>query len=354
MGNIKINSHTLSFTLVPDYIIESLIKNMSSNSIKVVLVLLNLVKKNEDISTEKISNISGILEEYVYESLTELNEYGLIRTTNSNQLEFELVWDNNKLSWENDDNEALEEKNNISNNLEKASNLDNEKSSNTLVDTSFQELAQEVEIMMGTTLNPSMNRLLISLREDFNFPDEVILMLVNHCVQKRKTNVKYMEQIAINWKEKGINTLDEVNSAIKDYEEKWIKYRKALNYMGLKAEYISQPHERLLDKWFNEYKFKDEIVQKAADITILNLGKAEIPYMEAILADWYKYGVKTVKDIENLDTIKLNKKNNTASNNTYNKNAKSKNNSNFNNFKQRDYSNNDLESKLLGWNKKNE
>lgn len=335
MGKININSNTLAFTLVPDFLIEELMKNLSGNSLKVILCILNGVKLGKNLTTEGISLVSGVSEEYVYESLTELKELGILIGKSQSSLDFDLIFDNSQIT-------------NVSK-VEQPISDDaiqsvkpKELSEKEII---FKELLSEIEMIMGFPLNNGYLNFLNSLRDEFRFPDEVILTLFNHCASKKKTSIKYMEQVAVNWKENGINSLEDANNIIKEYEDKWIKYRKALNYMGLKADYISYPHERLLDKWFSEYKMSDEVIQKAADITIMNLGKAEIPYMEKIISDWYKKGVKTVSDIEKLDypTQSKNRR----------KFVPKPQSGNFNKFTQRNYDMDELENKLLGW-KKNE
>lgn len=325
MGNISIKSQSLSFTPVPDFIIESLLRSISSDSSKVILALINIIKRNSDISTEVLSTMTGLEETVVFECLNELSNIGLIRNIANGQLSFELVLSSSGSSDETTPAKSAEEE-----------RTDDE--------INFRELMSEMQSVLGITLNRAYIDLVHSLKDDYHFPDEVILTLINYCASKKKISIKYIEQVAINWKEKGIKTIEDAHNIIKEYEEKWIRYRKALNYMGLKPEYISQTHEKLLDRWFNEYKLSDELIQKAADITILNLGKAEIAYMEKILCDWISAGVKTIADVD-----KYNEKRNSG--NSKKKNPVKGKPSNFNSFNQRNNDLDELENRLLGWKK---
>lgn len=324
MGNINIVSQRPAFTPIPDYIVESLLNIISADSSKVLMAITYLLKKEELISSESITNFTGISEDAILLSINELKNVGVLKSAGKSSLDFEFVWENS-LDKNSTNNEDRKEINQVAN--------------------GFKELLSEIQMSLGIPLNNSYISFIHSLKDEFLFPDEVILMLTNHCASKRKTSIRYMEQVAISWKEKGINTLEDANNMIKEHEDKWLRYKKTLNYLKLKSDYITPSQEKLLDRWFLEYTSSDELIQKAADITTNNLGKVEIPYMEKILKDWFDAGIKEVSDIDKHNDNKNNKKTTKKTVNTKN------NNSSFSSFNQRDYDMNELEKNILGWNK---
>jgi len=202
-------------------------------------------------------------------------------------------------------------------------------------------MLQDIEKLIARPLSPKEMTAYISWQNEYNFSPELILLLIQYCASKGKLDYRYAEKIAIAWHEAKINNIDEAQTFIKRHEDKWIKIRKVLNYLGIKDPEIMKPQEEMLDKWINVYKFPIEVIQKACDICFERLNKAEFKYIDGILTSWFKEGLLTLEDIAKKD----NKKPTYKKPAEYSKPTKD----NFNNYEQRTYDYDDLEKKLLGW-----
>lgn len=196
-------------------------------------------------------------------------------------------------------------------------------------------MLSEIELLLNRPLSPSDMEKFLYFKNEYSFPEEVVILLVQHCVQKDITNLRYMEQVAITWHSEGINTIELAQKNIKTHEDKWTNYRKVLNYLGIKEKNIMKPQEDLLEKWFYDYGFSVEMIIAACDIGFNNLGKGEIKYIDGILRSWHKDGIKTKND------IKKQEENFKAKGKKKNKTKKD--------FEEREYDYDKLEKKLLGW-----
>ena len=45
---------------------------------------------------------------------------------------------------------------------------------------------------------------------------DVIEYVIEYCVQNRHNSIRYMEKVALNWHEKGIDTVDKAKMCIRD------------------------------------------------------------------------------------------------------------------------------------------
>jgi DnaD/phage-associated family protein len=216
-----------------------------------------------------------------------------------------------------------------------------------LSNNSTKGMLQDIEKLLGRPLSPKEMSLYIGWQKEYNFPQELILLLIQYCVSKGKTDYRYIEKIAIAWFDSKIMTIEEAQSYIKRHEDKWIKIRKILTYLGVKDGEVMKPQEDMLDKWINTYKFSLEIIFKACDICFERINKAEFKYIDGILGSWYKDGITSLEDIAKKDI----KSYSPRKNNSFNK---QNNNSTFNNFEQRTYNFDELEKKLLGWEDSND
>ncbi|OFI06626.1 replication initiation and membrane attachment [Clostridium acetireducens DSM 10703] len=204
------------------------------------------------------------------------------------------------------------------------------------------DMLQDIEKLIARPLSSKEMSMYIGWLNDFNFTPEIILLLIQYCISKGKTDSRYIEKIALSWYDAKIKTVDDAQLFIKKREDKWMKIRKILNYLGIKDSQVMKPQEDMLTKWINTYKFSLEIIFKACDICFERINKADFKYIDGILTSWFKDNIKTLEDI----SIKDNKKGYYKRSNSLNKNKGT-----FNNYEQRNYNFNELEKKLLGWDK---
>ena len=70
----------------------------------------------------------------------------------------------------------------------------------------------------------------LSWQKSFGFSPEMILLLIQYCVSKKKTDWRYIEKVAISWKNQEIDSVEKVQEYIKKSEDKWSSIRKILKY----------------------------------------------------------------------------------------------------------------------------
>lgn len=210
-----------------------------------------------------------------------------------------------------------------------------------LNNNSIKDMLHEIEKLVSRPLASKEMSTYISWQRDFGFSPEIILLLIEYCASRGKSDYRYIERVAIAWHDANIKTIDQAQIFIKKHEDKWVKYRKILSYLGIKDGEIMKPQEDMLSKWVMTFGFPIEIIQKASDICFERLNRADFKYIDAILSSWNKDGIKTIEEILTKDK-KTNFKKVTPN--------KSQN-DNFNNFEQRVYDYDSLEKRLLGWDK---
>lgn len=207
---------------------------------------------------------------------------------------------------------------------------------------SIKDMLQDIEKLIARPLSPKEMEMYINWGTSYNFTPEIILLLIQYCISKGKTDYRYIEKVAISWHDAKITTVDEAQLFIRMHEEKWENIRKIMEYLGLKNVEIMKPQEQLIDKWFNIYKYNVDIIKKACDICCTRLNRADFKYIDGILNSWHNDGLKTLDDVLSKGMRKNKNSNKPNSNNK----------SNFTNYTQRDYDFNDLEKKLLKWENK--
>ena len=137
---------------------------------------------------------------------------------------------------------------------------------------------------------------------------------------------------------------------IKKTEDKWIKIRHILNYLGIKNPELMKPQQEMLEKWIIDYAFPLEVIEKACNICFQRLNRSDFKYIDGILSSWNKNNLKTLAAIENKE-VAYKASQSPHNNKNFIKKTPEVNPLKFNNFEAREYDYDSLEKKLLGWDK---
>ena len=70
-----------------------------------------------------------------------------------------------------------------------------------LSDKANSGMLKDIERLLGRPLSPSEFTTYIGWKKDFNFSSELILLLIEYCVSKGKSNHRYIEKVALAWNE---------------------------------------------------------------------------------------------------------------------------------------------------------
>ncbi|MCH3965562.1 MAG: DnaD domain protein [Clostridium sp.] len=326
MSTFIFNNRDSNYTPVNNIFIDKFMPKARGEFVKVYLLGLKYCKSGElGVSSEVIATALHLLETDVINAWNYWDEENVVKIVpvdkmGNYSIEFlDLSEYNNKKP--NDSIDIVEELNR----------------------NSTKEMLNDIEKLLGRPLSSKEITMYISWLKDFNFSPEIILLLIQYCVLKGKSDSRYIEKIAISWFDAKIKNINDAQSFIKKHEDKWINIHKILNYLGIKDAEIMKPQEEIFTKWLYTYKFPVEVILKACDICFKRINKADFKYIDGILSSWNKEKIKTLDDIDKKDKKKIKKSNYSNTSNTNSKN------STFNNFKQRSYDFKDLEKKLLGW-----
>lgn len=312
MPNIILTPPKSDFIPVSSVFIDKYMPKSHGDYVKVYLMLLRMSFSNQQTSTDIISKKLNIPESEVINALGYWQENRLISLSDEGEITF------NDLSLDEDTCFMMISDNN-------------------------KNIYKEIEIALGRPLTPSDYKFFVLMMDKFGFSIEVLNFLIEYCVSKKKTDIRYIEKVGIAWHDKGIKTIEDAQKYLKQYEDKWINYRKILNYIGLKDTDISTPQEEILEKWLYTYKMPVEVVLEACKIGIMRINEANLNYIDKIVTDWYKLGIKSINDISKLDKKVTKKEKNTKINHPY-----------ITYSGQRQYDVSELEKKLLGRGELNE
>ena len=377
MSILKItNQMNFSVTSIPNTFVDNYMSQANGEFVKVYLYLLRLVSGNQDVSVCGIADFLNHTEKDVIRALRYWEQQGLLNLTFSDKKQLinisllspisdSLSHENIAATIEKDirpasrvTNEPAEAVLSSHFKPEKTEYAESQKTSPSeesisvaihkkhtyspselekfLCKDDIMELLFVAEKYVGKTLSPTDINSILYIYDELGFSGELIEYLIEYCVNNSHKSFRYIEKVAISWVESGIMTLDQAKANTDNYIKTCYPVLKAF---GISGRNPGKSEKDFIVKWTTSYGFSMDIIVDACNRTIQNIHQPSFEYADKILSNWNKSGIRSLSDIQKLDTE--HKKNTTTPKpqpNTANS---------FNDFSQRTYDFNALEQKIL-------
>lgn len=165
-------------------------------------------------------------------------------------------------------------------------------------DDNIAGLLNQAQIMLGKSLGFNNQSAFIQMYDDYGLSVEVILTLIQYCINIGKKSTAYMLSTAKIFYEKDIDTLEKANEFI-DRNKKIMKiYEEFCQFTGISAP---TPTPKQTDYFLNwdDMGLSVEMMVLAYNETIDRKGKINFNYTNKILENWHENGYKTPDDVKN-------------------------------------------------------
>ncbi|MBE3576385.1 MAG: DnaD domain protein [Limnochordales bacterium] len=151
---------------------------------------------------------------------------------------------------------------------------------------------------IGQDFTPQMADMVVSWAEEesFHFPPAVIKAIIDECIRRGKLHPNYMQKVAENWYKQGIRTAADVAGITRRNNERLRRYRLITRRLNLSRK-LTADEMALCDKWAEEWHFSDEMILAACAETV-RTSSPSFAYIDAVLQEWRRQGVRTLADVE--------------------------------------------------------
>ena len=204
------------------------------------------------------------------------------------------------------------------------------------------QLLYIAEQYLGKTLTPTETRKILFFYDELHMSVDLIDYLIEYCVGRDHRSIRYIETVAMAWKEEGITTVEMAKDSTSRYSKEYFSVLKA---MGITNRNPSDVEISLINTWTRNYGFTMELIQEACSRTVLQTGQPSFPYADKILQKWKDKHIRTLEDVRIQDAQHQKRKLEKAVAKTSQPKPSTPN--RFNNFHQRDYDFAEYEKKLL-------
>ena len=204
MSTFILKNNSLNFTPVSNTFIEKYMLGARGEFIKVYLLLLKFNTSGEPgVSSSILASSLNLLESDIMNALNYWSDQGIIRLNKIDQMgnfniEF-LDLDNTS----NNDN-----KNQVD--LLSALNSNNTK-----------DMLKDIESLLARPLSPTEMSTYLNWQNEFGFSSELILILMEYCISKGKSDPRYIAKVALSWHDLKIPNIEQAQNLSKKTEDKW-------------------------------------------------------------------------------------------------------------------------------------
>lgn len=170
-------------------------------------------------------------------------------------------------------------------------------------DASFAAVLTEVERKLGRLSDPSVRKLL-GLYDYLGLPADVVMLLVNHCIERkaeqfgagRLPTMREIEKEGYRWAERELFSAVTADEYLRGEREKRGRFPEYMAALRLGNRGAAPSEEKYLGSWA-EMGFPPETVAIAYDKTMLKCHELKWPYLNGILKKWHEKGLHTPDEV---------------------------------------------------------
>ena len=174
-------------------------------------------------------------------------------------------------------------------------------------DNSFRGLYEEVQRLLGRSLNNEELKILLGFVRYLGLDYDVISLLVSYCKaraeqkgRKRRISLRSIEQEAYAWAERGIDSIEEAAAFIQMQNLRESKIGKLQQMLQIYGRNLTAAETRYANAWL-DMGMDEEAISMAYERTCLNTGGLNWAYMNKILQRWHSQGLHTAEEIRTGD-----------------------------------------------------
>lgn len=166
-------------------------------------------------------------------------------------------------------------------------------------DSTLLSLLHKAQEITGCPLTSMDMQCLTALYAYYGLTPEFILTVMGYCRSVDKLNMRYVEKTAASWQEKGIETAQEAERYIDYLTQRRSNEGQVRSAFGINDRNLTTREREMIDSWYGELGFGIDVIRLAYERAVENTGKLSFAYINKVLQNWHREGVRTAADAAN-------------------------------------------------------
>ena len=169
-------------------------------------------------------------------------------------------------------------------------------------DNSLASLLSECASLMGkAALSTEEAKMISATYTQLALSEDYIITLAAYIAEKKgKLTATRLSGEAEKLVKRGVDTTEALEKYISDKESESGAVWEFKRICGIYNRNLSKKETELVNRWYYDYGYGEDIIGEAYDITVVNTGKLSLAYMDKLITHWHECDCKTVEDCKRL------------------------------------------------------
>lgn len=161
-------------------------------------------------------------------------------------------------------------------------------------------LLNEAQVILGRTLSHSDREMLVNMVNYYGLKVEVIMMILqfyrNEKEKGNSINVAYVNAMAKNWAEEGIDSIADAEAKLQEIEKSDRRWKEVTALTGIRHKRPTIKQREMVNGWFEDFDIT--MITLACDIMKENTSAPTLAYVNSVLKKWKKKGITIPAQVE--------------------------------------------------------
>ena len=164
-------------------------------------------------------------------------------------------------------------------------------------DPKIQWLSNQAQLVFGRNLTENERQTLVWIYHSLGLDIDVLFVILNHAKSIDRLKVSFIQSLAIEWLEKGIDTVAAADEELRIMAQNDLAWSMVRSTFGLPPRKPTKKEKEFTNVWVNEWQMSKEMLEAAYDVCVDAKGTLKFDYVNGILKAWNDKGYKTPDEI---------------------------------------------------------
>lgn len=161
----------------------------------------------------------------------------------------------------------------------------------------------ECQRVWGKMFNVHEHNIILSLTDYLGLEWDYVLALLAFCAAEQdkrgiKRSLRYVETSAFNFYDEGVTDLPTLQEKLRKIEQMEEVEGQLRRMFGMGERALTPTEKKKFSAWLYDYRYGMDVITRAFEVTVDAKGAPNLKYMDAVLSNWNRDGLRTVADVE--------------------------------------------------------
>lgn len=161
----------------------------------------------------------------------------------------------------------------------------------------------ECQNIWGKMFNVHEYNIILGLTDYLGLEWAYVLTLLAFCAAEQdkrgiKRSLRYVETSAFGFYDEGVTDLPSLQEKLRRLEQMEEVEGQLRRMFGMGDRALTPTEKKKFSAWLYDYRYGMDVISRAFEVTVDAKGSPNLKYMDAVLANWNRDGLRTVEEIQ--------------------------------------------------------